>query len=188
MLKALIASDFVTKYVPWGAANNEEYYKLSDCFCWFWLHFKEEKAVTERDYWMNHMKESEITSWRGIAFEEVCLLHIQQIKMALQIAGVTSQESSLIVSGDNDTDGMQIDLLIDRADDVVNVCEMKYSKSNYAITKSYAEKLQKRIDALEHAQPDKKFYLTFVTVKPIERNIHSDMVKSAITAEELFTV
>jgi len=101
---------------------------------------------------------------------------------------VTSQESSLIVSGDNDTDGMQIDLLIDRADDVVNVCEMKYSKSNYAITKSYAEKLQKRIDALEHAQPDKKFYLTFVTVKPIERNIHSDMVKSAITAEELFTV
>ena len=142
--------------------------------------------MTERDYWMHHMKESEITSWRGIAFEEVCLLHIQQIKMALQIAGVTSQESSLVVSGDDDADGMQIDLLIDRADDVVNVCEMKYSKSNYAITKSYADKLQKRIDALERAQPDKKFHLTFVTVSPIERNAHSDMVKSAVTADELF--
>jgi hypothetical protein len=135
---------------------------------------------------MNHMKESEITSWRGIAFEEVCLQHILQIKMALQIAGVTSHESSLVVSGDDDTEGMQIDLLIDRADDVVNVCEMKYSKSNYAITKSYAEKLQKRLDALEHAQPDKKFHLTFVTVNPIERNIHSDIVKSTVTAEELF--
>jgi hypothetical protein len=132
------------------------------------------------------MKESEITSWRGIAFEEVCMQHIYQIKMALQIAGVTSQESSFVVSGDNDADGMQIDLLIDRADDVVNVCEMKYSKSNYAITKSYAGKLQKRINALEQTQPDKKFHLTFVTVNPIERNIHSDMVKSAITAEELF--
>ena len=186
MLKALIASDFVTKYVPWGADNNEEYYKLSDCFCWFWLHFKEEKAVTERDYWMHHMKESEITSWRGIAFEEVCMQHIYQIKMALQIAGVTSQESSFVVSGDNDADGMQIDLLIDRADDVVNVCEMKYSKSNYAITKSYAEKLQKRIDVLEHTRPDKKFYLTLVTVNPIERTLHSDLVKSAITADELF--
>ena len=186
MLKALIASDFVTKYVPYGCANNEEYYKLTDCFCWFWLHFKEGKAVTERDYWMNHMKESEITSWRGIAFEEVCLQHILQIKMALQIAGVTSHESSLVVNGDDDTDGMQIDLLIDRADDVVNVCEMKFSKSNYAITKSYAEKLQKRLDALEHVQSDKKFHLTFVTVNPIERNIHSDIVKSTVTAEELF--
>lgn len=97
-----------------------------------------------------------------------------------------SQESSLVVSGDDDTDGMQIDLLIDRADDVVNVCEMKYTKSNYAITKSYAEKLQKRIDILEQTQPNKKYHLTFVTVNPIERNIHSDMVKSAITAEELF--
>ena len=113
-------------------------------------------------------------------------MSIQQIKMALQIAGVTSQESSLVVSGDDDTDGMQIDMLIDRADDIVNVCEMKYSNSNFAITKSYAEKLQKRIDALEHTQPEKKFHLTFVTVKPIERNYYSDMVKSAITAEELF--
>lgn len=186
MLKALIASDFVTKYLPWGAVGNEEYYKLSDCFCWFWLHFKEEKAVNERDYWMNHMKESEITSWRGIAFEEVCMQHIQQIKMALQIAGVTSQESSFVVSGDNDVDGMQIDLLIDRADDVVNVCEMKYSKQNYAITKSYAGQLLKRIDALEQANPDKKFHLTFVTVSPIERNSYSDMVKSAVTADDLF--
>lgn len=186
MLRALIASDFVTKYVPWGTTNHGEYYKLSDCFCWFWLHFKEEKAVTEQDYWMHHMKESEISAWRGIAFEEVCMLHIHQIKMALQIAGVTSQESSLVVCGDDDADGMQIDLLIDRADDVVNVCEMKYSKSNYAITKSYAEKLQKRIATLEQARPDKTFHLTFVTVSPIERNIHSDIVKSAVTAEELF--
>ena len=146
----------------------------------------EEKAIKESDYWMHHIKESEISAWRGIAFEEVCLQHIQQIKMALQIAGVTSQESSLVVNGDDDTDGMQIDLLIDRADDVVNVCEMKYSKSSYAITKSYAEKLQKRMDALEQARPDKKCHLTFVTVNPIERNIHSDIVKSAITAEELF--
>jgi len=77
-------------------------------------------------------------------------------------------------------------LLIDRADDVVNVCEMKYSKQNYAITKSYAGQLLKRIDALEQANPDKKFHLTFVTVSPIERNSYSDMVKSAVTADDLF--
>ena len=142
--------------------------------------------MAESDYWMHHMKESEIASWRGIAFEEVCMQHVQQIKMALQIAGVTSQESSLVVNGDDDTDGMQIDLLIDRADDVVNVCEMKYSKTGYTITKSYAETLQKRIDTLERLQPDKTFHLTFVTVNPIEHNSYSDIVKSAITADELF--
>jgi hypothetical protein len=106
--------------------------------------------------------------------------------MALQIAGVTSQESSLVVNGDNDADGMQIDLLINRSDDVVNVCEMKYSKSDYTITKSYAEKLQRRIDKLEHACPDKTFHLTFVTVNPMDRNAHSDIVTSTITADELF--
>ena len=187
ILKALIASDFVTKYVPFGSATKEDFYKLSDCFCWFWLHFKEEMGVTERDYWVHHLKESEIVAWRGIAFEEICQLHIQQIKMALQIAGVTSQESSLVVNGDDGTDGMQIDLLINRADDVVNVCEMKYSKSDYVITKSYAEKLQKRIEMLEHIQPGKTYQLTFVTVNPIERNAHSDIVTSAVSADELFT-
>ncbi|MBR1545762.1 MAG: ATP-binding protein [Prevotella sp.] len=186
LLKALIASDFVTRYIPWGNAGNEEYYKLSDCFCWFWLHFKEKLEISEQDYWSHHMKEPEITSWRGIAFEEVCLQHIQQIKMALQIAGVASQESSLIVSGDNDTEGMQIDLLIDRADDVVNVCEMKFSKLNYVITKSYADKLMRHIDQLERTQPNKKYHLTFVTVNPIERNAYSDIVKSSITSDELF--
>ncbi|MBQ9230962.1 MAG: ATP-binding protein, partial [Prevotella sp.] len=104
----------------------------------------------------------------------------------LQIAGVASQESSLIVSGDNDTEGMQIDLLIDRADDVVNVCEMKFSKLNYVITKSYADKLMRHIDQLERTQPNKKYHLTFVTVNPIERNAYSDIVKSSITSDELF--
>lgn len=186
LLKALIASDFVIKYVPWGNVSNEEYYKLSDCFCWFWMHFRENLGITEQDYWLHHMKEPEIASWRGIAFEEVCMQHIPQIKMALQIAGVASHESSLIVSGDNDTEGMQIDLLIDRADDVVNVCEMKFSKSNFIITKSYADKMIRHIDQLERTQPDKIYQLTFVTVNPIERNAYSDIVKSSITSDDLF--
>ena len=143
-------------------------------------------GVTEQNYWQQHMKEPEITSWRGIAFEEVCLQHIQQIKMALQIAGVASKESSLVVSGNDGAEGMQIDLLIDRADDIVNVCEMKYSKSNYVMKKSYAEKLVRRIDALEQIQPEKTFHLTFVTVYPMERNAYSDIVTSAVTADELF--
>lgn len=186
MLKALIASDFVTKYVPFGYANNEEYYKLSDCFCWFWLHFKEKLGITEQDYWLHHMKEPDITSWRGIAFEEVCLQHVYQIKAAMQIAGVASKESSLIIKGDKEMEGMQIDLLIDRADDVVNVCEMKYSKAPYIVTKAYANKLRTRLSALENMMKEKTYHMTLVSTNGIERNEHSDIFTNVISTDDLF--
>ena len=165
MLKALVGSDFIIRYVPFGKGKHEEHYKLTDCFCWFWLHFKESKDVKETDYWQHHQKEPEINSWRGIAFEEVCFQHVFQIKSAIQIAGVASKESSLIVGGTKNTDGMQIDLIINRADDVVNVCEMKYSKSRFVVTKSYAETLSKRLSALEDAMPEKAIHLTLVSIK-----------------------
>lgn len=187
MLKALVASDFVTKFVPYGLGKREEHYKLSDCFCWFWLHFKDKMQVSESDYWQRHLKEPEITSWRGIAFEEVCMLHVHQIKSALQIAGVASKESSLIVKGEKAKEGMQIDLLIDRADDVVNVCEMKFSKAAFVVTKAYEKKLVQRLNSLEKQQPDKTFHLTLISVNPLERNEYSDVFTSTIAAESLFS-
>lgn len=187
MLKALIGSDFVTKYIPYGSSLRAERYKLSDCFCWFWLHFKESHRITETNYWQHHLKESEISSWRGIAFEEVCMQHIWQIKSALQIAGVSSRESALIVKGEGKNEGMQIDLLIDRADDVVNVCEMKFHKSSYSITKTYAEKVSKRISQLEADAPSKTFHPTLISCEPLQSGEHSDIFTSSLTLEELFS-
>ena len=187
MLKALIGSDFIDRYVPFGAGKREEHYKLTDCFCWFWLHFKEKDGIKETDYWQHHQKESEVNAWRGIAFEEVCMQHVHQIKTAMQIAGVASVESALIVKGSKNNNGMQIDLLIDRADNIVNVCEMKYSKAPFTVAKTYAEKLSKRIAHLESALPKKTILLTLITVYGLERNLHSDIFADTITADELFT-
>lgn len=186
MLKALVASDFVTRYVPYGEPANQERYKLSDCFCWFWLHFKEMKQVTQTDYWLHHLNETEIAAWRGIAFEEVCFNHIGQIKQALQIAGVSSRESALILKGSNDAKGMQIDLIIDRDDDVVNVCEMKFSKSAYAVTADYTIRLNERIAALEKTYAQKTFLLTYIGSSPLKPGKHADVFASSITADELF--
>lgn len=186
MLKALVGSDFIIRYVPFGKSLHEEHYKLSDCFCWFWLHFKESKDVKESDYWLYHQKESEINSWRGIAFEEVCLQHVHQIKSAMQVAGVASKESALIVGGTKKTDGMQIDLIIDRADDVVNVCEMKYSKARFVVTKPYAEKLSKRLSSLEVIMPEKTIHMTLISIKGMERNENSEIFTTSISADDLF--
>lgn len=188
MLKALVGSDFVTRYVPYGKSRRKEYYKLSDCFCWFWLHFKESRHITEADYWQHHLKEPEIASWRGIAFEEVCMQHVSQIKSGLQIAGVSSSESALIVSNEAESEGMQIDLLIDRADDVVNVCEMKFYKSSYVVTKAYAEKVAKRIARLQAASPSKTFHPTLISCEPIPLGEHSDIFTSSLTLDDLFAI
>lgn len=186
MLKALIGSDFITRYVPYGTSLQEEHYKLSDCFCWFWLHFKESRHITETDYWQHHLREPGISSWRGIAFEEVCLQHIRQIKSGLQIAGVSSCESAYIVKGNEHTDGMQIDLMIDRADDVVNVCEMKFYKSGFAVTKAYADKISKRIAALQTAAPSKTFHPTLVSCEPLMAGEYSDAFTATLTLDDLF--
>ncbi len=187
MLKALIGSDFVIKYVPFGASLREEHYKLTDSFCWFWLHFKDGKQIRQEDYWQHHLRESEISSWRGIAFEEVCLQHIRQIKRALQIGAVSSTESAYIVKGDEKTEGMQIDLIIDRSDDVINLCELKYSKTPYVITQAYANHLTARLEAMEEKNRNKTFLLTYIGCSPLAENEYSDMFPCQLTSDDLFT-
>ena len=187
MLKALVGSEFVMRYKPMSPGHRQEdHYRLTDHFCWFWLHFKERKHVVEQDYWQHHLKESEVSSWRGLAFEEVCFRHIRQIKYALQIAGVSSRESAYLVRGDGEQDGLQIDLLIDRADDVVNVCEMKFNKTALTVTKAYASRLAQRLESLERAWPDKTFVLTLVSAHEATANEYSEAFAATVTLDDLF--
>ena len=105
---------------------------------------------------------------------------------ALQIAGVSSRESSFVLHGDDGGEGMQIDLIIDRADDVVNVCEMKFCKSEYIVTKAYSEIITRRVEALEKISPSKTFHPTLVSAAPVHRNEYSDIFLSQITIDDLF--
>ncbi len=186
MLKALIGSNFIIKYVPFGASARDEHYKLTDSLCWFWLHFKDGKNIRQEDYWQHHMRESEISAWRGIAFEELCLQHIRQIKQALQIGAVSSTESAYIIKGDKETEGMQIDLVINRDDDVINLCELKYSKSPYVVTQAYANRLTARLEAIEEKMKDKTFLLTYIGSAPLAENEYSDIFPCKITLDDLF--
>lgn len=186
MLKALVGSDFIIRYVPFGISPREEHYKLVDSFCWFWLHFKETKGITQADYWERHLKESDVAAWRGIAFEETCLTHVSQVKRALNIGGVESVESAYVVKGDDQKDGMQIDLLIERADDVVNLCEMKFCRSPFAVTKQYARTLAERVEAMEHSYPSLTFHLTYIGSSPLAQNEYSDLFVSTVTLDDLF--
>ena len=186
-LKALIASDFICKYLPLGYGMREEHYKLIDPFCWFWLHFKENRQITQADYWQHHLHESEISVWRGIAFEELCFCHVGQIKQALQIAGVSSVESAYVSRGEEGgSGGMQIDLVINRQDDVVNACEMKFTKVPFTVSNAYAQTIELRRETLETLFPHKSVHATLVTNLPMSRNCYSDVFQSEVLLDDLF--
>jgi hypothetical protein len=116
----------------------------------------------------------------------LCLNHIQQIKQALGIAGIQSRVCCWLSKAEEEKRGAQIDLLIDRADDVVNVCEMKFSKAAFAVTNAYAKKLVQRLHDLETLHPQKTFHLTLISVNSMQRNEYSDIFTSAVVAEDLF--
>lgn len=183
-LKALCKSDFIIRYVPFGYGKREEHYKLTDCFCWFWIHFKENKKVKETDYWQHHLKESEIASWRGIAFEEVCLQHTDALKHALGISGVSTRESAMAVRSSEDSNGMQIDLIIDRDDDIMNICEMKYTRSTTHMPSGYAATILDRMAKMETEYKNKTIHMTLVSTTPYDNA--SDTFQSVISIDDLF--
>ena len=105
----------------------------------------------------------------------------------LGIAGVSSSESSFVLRVTDDQEGIQIDLIIDRADDVVNVCEMKFCQSEYVVTKSYADKINKRMLALENVFVGKTLHPTLITSAPARHNEYADVFVSMICLDDLFS-
>ena len=187
MLAALEASDFILRYVPFGCSKREEHYKLVDSFCLFYTKFLSSGEITDVNYWENNQNSQKISTWNGIAFEEICMNHKQQIKNALGIGGVSSQESAWSLRGNDETEGTQIDLLINRADRVVNLCEMKFYKDEFVIDKAYDAKLRHRTQVLMDRLPkNRSVHLTLVTTFGLAYNEYSGQIQKLITMDELF--
>lgn len=185
-LKALIASNFITKYVPFGEKKSKVHYKLSDSFCRFWLTFKESGAITDTEYWQHNCTSQALNVWRGIAFEELCLNSIRSIKRALEIGGVASNESSFAVRGDDSREGSQIDLIIERADNIVNLCEMKFYNDKFKVTKEYNRKLNERLNLISGLIPRRKVvHMTLITTEGLSMNEYSGIFQKTITLEQL---
>ena len=185
-LAALIESDFVLRYTPYGKHGNVEHYKLNDNFCLFWLKYVEPNQ-SNVSFMADHITSDIMKSWRGVAFEEVCWQHIAQIKRALEIGGVRSSLSAWSVKGDDTKDGIQIDLLIMRDDNVVNLCEMKFTSDVYPINKDEESKLRNRIEVLKNTLSSKQtVHLTMVTTYGISYGKYSGIVQKQVTMDDLF--
>ena len=116
----------------------------------------------------------------------LCLNHVQQLKQILGISGIQTNVFSWRTTG-QETPGAQIDLLIDRADRCVNLCEMKFSRGEYEITKTEREKIENRATRfMQYAEPRKSIRLTMITSFGLKPNTHSSIIQSQITLDDLF--
>jgi uncharacterized protein len=144
-IEELVNSGFISPYYPFGKKKKEITYRLSDEYSLFYLKFIETKEYQGKDVW-NHLNQTQTyKSWSGYAFENICLKHLQQIKKALEISGIYLEASCFHNRGNKTEDGIQIDLLLDRNDNVINLCEMKFYKDKFSITKTDAEEFREKI-------------------------------------------
>lgn len=185
-LNALISSDFIIKYVPFGFGKREEHYKLIDPYCIFYLHFIKGQKKHSDKFWQQNTTSASVSSWRGFAFENVCFNHIEQIKVALGIPAVIT-ETSAWSKKEDDTEGMQIDLLITRNDNVINMCEIKYYGGPYKVDKEYYAKVLRRQSVLaESISPKIAVHSTIITTFGLTSNEYSGAFVNTITLDDLF--
>lgn len=186
VLRELEESSFIRKYPAFGKNNRYVLYQLTDFYSFFYLRFIKSSSDLDKDFWLNSLDNPEVRAWSGYAFEKVCLAHLDQIKQALGISGIQTRSSAWI--GDAGGQKAQIDLIIDRRDQVINLCEMKFSIHPFEIDKNYAEELRSKISIFKSAtQTSKAIFLTLLTTFGLDKSVHSGgLVQNSLTMDDLF--
>ncbi|HRF41037.1 MAG TPA: hypothetical protein PK198_19735, partial [Saprospiraceae bacterium] len=186
LLDELEKSGFIRKYSPFQRQKRESLYQLVDFYSMFYLKFIENTDPVDENTWINMIDNPAQRAWSGYAFEQVGLYHIRQIKKALGISGILTQTSGW--RSKQKADGAQIDLVIDRRDQVINLCEMKFSLTPFTITKAYADRLMHKIGVFkEETQTNKALHLTMITTRGLARNNWSDtLVRHDLKMDVLF--
>lgn len=191
-LEELNRSGFIGITIPLGRTRRDALYRLTDEFSLFhqrWIHGKKQPEG-DGNHWLQLRSTPRWNTWSGFAFENVCLKHVRQIKTALGISALQTESSAWRYQPKSTQEqGVQIDLLIDRADSVVNLCEMKYSATPFTIKKKYAKELRNKQQVFQSITKTRKaLFLTMVTTHGLADNAYSqELVNNRVDAEALFS-
>ena len=184
-LSELEQCGFIQKYADFTKQKNNAYYRLIDPFTLYWLKYVSNNNSKDEYYWTNLLDDGGRRAWSGHAFEQLCLLHIAQIKRKLGISGISTQIFSW--RSKEHRPGAQIDLLIVRKDGVINLCEMKYSLHPYTISMKYDQDLQqKRMAFLSETGTRNAIHITMVTTYGLTEKGYRASVQSEVTLDDLF--
>ena len=185
ILKNLELSGFIRRYPVFPGIKTKAIYQLVDSFSLFHEAFMREGRGINEHVWSDLVETPKLNSWRGYSFEQVCLRHIDAIKVALGIGGVST--SFFAWRSKNSKPGAQIDLVIDRADRVINLCEIKFSKYEYEMRQKDVDDLRNKRRAFEiESKTRKNIHLTFISTYGLKRNNYAALVQSEVTMDDLF--
>lgn len=184
VLRELEESGFINKSYPFGKKIKDSIYRLSDQYSLFYLKFIKDQHRTGAGSWLSRIDSPAWRAWSGYAYESICLQHIGAIKKALGVSGVYTEESSWI---DKDR-SVQIDLLIDRRDHVINLCEVKFTQQPFVLTKPHKEEFEKKMFTFkEETQTRKSVFPTLITTFGLKDGVQSlGFIQNVVTMDDLF--
>lgn len=187
-LDDLVSSGFVNEYAAFGNKKKDIYYRLTDEYSLFYLKFIQNRKKQAADTWQHFSQTPQYATWTGYAFENICLKHTAQIKKALSIAGIYTETSGFYQSGTSTEKGIQIDLLLDRRDNVIDLFELKFYNEPLSLDKSDALALREKITTFKHlSNTRKQVFLSFLTTFGLSANENSiGLIANALTMDVLF--
>ncbi len=190
ILRNLETCSFIRSYRHIGNALKDLTYQLIDFYTLFYFRFKAGLTIRDRRYWSEIQGTANFYIWAGYSFEILTLSHISQIKQKLGISGVISDEYSCRIPTNGESSGTQIDLVISRKDNTVNLCEIKFSLNEFEISADYESTLRNRIELFRktYLRPHQSLQLTFVTTFGVKQNTHSWVVNNEVKLEDLFHI
>jgi hypothetical protein len=185
ILRDLSISGFIREYKAFGREKRDSLYQLMDFFSLFDIGFRGMRGRHTNDYWLRFSSTTAHSVWSGLTFEKLCLHHLPLIRKKLGIAGVLT--STFSWRGEFDGNRTQVDLIIDRNDNIINLCEIKFSSGQYQIDKKYYESIRNKKTAFENSTHTRKAVLTtMITTFGLKRNDYSAEIVSEVLLDDLF--
>ena len=184
ILDDLVNCDFIRYYNVTGKESNGGYYQLVDYYTHFYLDYGARK-VKDSEYWTHMLNTPAQNTWYGLAFERVCMDHVPQILHSIGIDRIQTDYYSW--RSETTTPKSQIDLIIDRADGIITICELKYSADTYQMTQMEAGKIATRLqNYISENSPKKGVQTALVTTVGLKPGKNADAVQNVIVLGDLF--
>lgn len=193
-LKELENAGFIDEFIPLGHQGKGVYYRVIDEFTLFYLKWMEPNLRTilkqsqSGDYWLAKIKSPHWRSWAGLAFESICYKHLAQIQKALNIPAGADVGVWRYAPRKQDYKGAQIDLLIDRTDKAVTICEIRFNEQPFSIDKDYAYNLINKIETYKKlTKTTKQLFLAMIVASGLKPSMYSEeIVHNVVTLEDFF--
>lgn len=193
-IRELEAAGFIQSFVPYGREKRNIFYRVIDEYCLFYLSWIEPESAygheIAKGYWQAKYHTPHWYDWAGYSFENICIKNAEKIRQALELQYIACSIASwkFISKLGEKSDGAQIDLLFDRDDGVITLCEIKFSDKPYVIDKEYAKTLVKKLEVFQlRTGTQKQLMLIMIAANGLKKNLWSeDLIDGVITLEDLY--